>query len=170
MYSITTDYLENLTFTAEQISTLRSLGEYRGKQALFFKQSTEALKSLQLVAKIESSESSNRLEGIELPHKKIEELVLHDNAPKNRSEQEIAGYRDVLNLIHESAKDIPFSVNVILQLHGTMYRYMANPGGRFKATDNEIVEKYPDGTKRIRFTPVKAHLTPLMMKDRKSTR
>lgn len=60
------------------------------------------LKSLQLVAKIESSESSNRLEGIELPHKKIEELVLKDTIPKNRSEQEIAGYRDALNLIHES--------------------------------------------------------------------
>ncbi len=78
MSSLKTEYLENLTFTAEQISTLRSLGEYRGKQALFFKQSPEALKSLQLVAKIESSESSNRLEGIELPHKKIEELVKYE--------------------------------------------------------------------------------------------
>ena len=70
MSSLKTEFLENLTFTTEQISTLRALGEYRGKQALFFKQSPEALKSLQLVAKIESSESSNRLEGIELPHKK----------------------------------------------------------------------------------------------------
>jgi Fic family protein len=160
MSSLKTEYLENLTFTAEQISTLRSLGEYRGKQALFFKQSPEALKSLQLVAKIESSESSNRLEGIELPHKKIEELVLKDTTPKSRSEQEIAGYRDALNLIHESGEDMPLTANIILQLHGILCRYLANPGGRFKLTDNEIIENHPDGTKRVRFTPTKAHLTP----------
>jgi Fic family protein len=159
MSSLSQEYLGKLTFTAEQISILRSLGEYRGKQALFFKQSPEALKSLQLVAKIESSESSNRLEGIELPHKRIEELVLKDTTPKNRSEQEIAGYRDALNLIHESGEHMPFTPNVILQLHTILYRYMANPGGRFKSTDNEIVENHPDGSKRIRFIPTKAHLT-----------
>ena len=91
MHSLGLDYLNELTFTAEQISILRALGECRGKQALFFKQSPETLKSLQLVAKIESSESSNRLEGIELPHKKIDELVLQDTAPISQSEQEIAG-------------------------------------------------------------------------------
>jgi Fic family protein len=160
MSSLNPEYLDKLTFTAEQLSTLRSLGEYRGKQALFFKLSPEVLKSLQLVAKIESSESSNRLEGIELPHKRIEELVIKDTTPKNRSEQEIAGYRDALNLIHESGEHMPFTPNVILQLHGILCRYMANPGGRFKATDNEIIENHPDGTKRIRFTPTKAHLTP----------
>ena len=165
MSSLNTEYLEQLTFTAEQISTLRSLGEYRGKQALFFKQSPEALKSLQLVAKIESSESSNRLEGIELPHKKIEELVLKDTAPKSRSEQEIAGYRDALNLIHESGEHMPFTANVILQLHGILCRYLANPGGRFKLTDNEIIENHPDGTKRVRFIPTKAHLTPNAMEQ-----
>lgn len=160
MNSLTSEYLDKLTFSAEQISTLRSLGEYRGKQALFFKQSPEALKSLQLVAKIESSESSNRLEGIELPHKKIEELVLKDAAPQSRSEQEIAGYRDALNLIHESGLHMPFTPNVVLQLHGILCRYMANPGGRFKAADNEITETHPDGTKRVRFIPTKAYLTP----------
>jgi Fic family protein len=165
MSSLNTEYLEQLTFTAEQISTLRSLGEYRGKQALFFKQSPEALKSLQLVAKIESSESSNRLEGIELPHKKIEELVLKDTVPKSRSEQEIAGYRDALNLIHESGEHMPYTANVILQLHGILCRYLANPGGRFKLTDNEIIENHPDGTKRIRFIPTKAHLTPNAMEQ-----
>ncbi|MBA2652263.1 MAG: Fic family protein [Tatlockia sp.] len=160
MSSLIPEYLDKLTFTAEQISILRSLGEYRGKQALFFKQSPEALKSLQLVAKIESSESSNRLEGIELPHKRIEELVLKDTTPKNRSEQEIAGYRDALNLIHESGEHMPFTPNVILQLHTILYRYMTNPGGRFKSTDNEIIENHPDGSKRIRFIPTKTHLTP----------
>lgn len=160
MSSLTPEYLDKLAFSAEQISILRSLGEYRGKQALFFKQSPEVLKSLQLVAKIESSESSNRLEGIELPHKRIEELIIKDTTPKNRSEQEIAGYRDALNLIHESGEHMPLTPNVILQLHTILCRYLVNPGGRFKTTDNEIIENHPDGTKRIRFTPTKAHLTP----------
>lgn len=163
MTSLNPEYLDKLTFTAEQVGTLRSLGEYRGKQALFFKQSPEVLKSLQLVAKIESSESSNRLEGIELPHKKIEELVLKDTTPKNRSEQEIAGYRDALNLIHESGEHMPFTPNVILQLHSILCRYMTNPGGRWKATDNEIIENHSDGTKRVRFTATKAYLTPSAM-------
>ena len=165
MNSLNLDYLDKLTFTVEQISSLRALGEYRGKQALFFKQSPEALKSLQLVAKIESSESSNRLEGIELPHKKIEELVLKNTAPHSRSEQEIAGYRDALNLIHESGEHMPFTPNIILQLHGILCRYMANSGGQWKSTDNDIIEKYPDGTKRIRFVPTKAHLAPNAMEE-----
>lgn len=159
MNSLNLEYLNKLNFSAEQISALLALGEYRGKQALFFKQSPETLKSLQLVAKIESSESSNRLEGIELPHKKIEELIIKGTAPRSRSEQEIAGYRDALNLIHESGKYMPFTPNVILQLHTVLCRYMADPGGRFKSTDNEIIEKHPDGTQRVRFTPTKAHLT-----------
>lgn len=165
MHSLTALYLNNLTFTAEQAAMLRSLGEYRGKQELFFKQSPETLKSLRFLAKVESSESSNRLEGIELSHKKIEELVLHDAAPKSRSEQEIAGYRDVLNLIHDASQDMPFTSNVILQLHGMMCRYMPNPGGRWKATNNEIIETQLDGTQRIRFSTVKAHLVSGMMDD-----
>jgi len=164
MKSLTTDYLNSLTFSASEATTLRALGEYRGKQELFCKQSPETLKSLLLLAKVESSESSNRLEGIELPHKKIEELVLHDTTPKNRSEQEIAGYRDVLNFIHESAEHIPFTPNVILQLHSILYQHMPIPGGKWKTTDNEIIEKFPDGTQRVRFSPVKAHLAPDMMK------
>lgn len=165
MSSLTLEYIDSLIFTAEQVGILRLLGEYRGKQALFFKQSPETLKSLQLVAKIESSESSNRLEGIELPHKKIEELVLKDAAPKSRTEQEIAGYRDALNLIHESAEHMPFTSNVVLQLHKILYRYMPNPGGCWKATDNEIIEKYQDGSRRIRFMPTKAHLVSSAMND-----
>lgn len=161
MSSLKPEYLEGLVFTADQVSILRALGEYRGKQALFFRQSPETLNSLQLVAKIESSESSNRLEGIELPHKKIKELILKDSSPtKSRSEQEIAGYRDVLSLIHESAEHMPFTPNVILQLHGILCRYMSNSGGRWKASDNEIIEKYLDGTHRVRFIPTKAHLVP----------
>ena len=159
MHSLTQNFLNRLVFSAPEASVLRALGEYRGKQVLFSKQSPETLNSLRMLAKVESVESSNRLEGIELPAKKIEELVLQGTAPKNRSEQEIAGYRDVLNLIHESAKDIPFTPNTILQLHSLLSLYMPNPGGHWKITDNEIIEEYPDGTQRVRFSPVKAFLT-----------
>ncbi|HXH54361.1 MAG TPA: Fic family protein [Gammaproteobacteria bacterium] len=163
MHSLSDKYLSSLSFNSEQASILRAIGEYRGKQALFFKQSPETLETLRMVAKIESSESSNRLEGIELPHKKIEELVLKDTAPISRSEQEIAGYRDALNLIHESGEHMPFTTNVVLQLHGILCRYLSNPGGKWKSNDNEIIETHPDGTKRVRFVPTKAFLTPTAM-------
>ncbi len=165
MKSLSAEYLDSILFNTEQMGNLRIIGEYRGKQALFIKQSPETLNTLRMVAKIESSESSNRLEGIELPHKKIEELVLKETVPTNRSEQEIAGYRDALNLIHESGEHMPFTIGIILQLHGILCRYLSNPGGRWKATDNEIIETNPDGTKRIRFIPTKAHLTQTVMEQ-----
>jgi len=161
MHSLEPKYLDKLTFTATQLATLRQIGEYRGKQELYYAQAPEVLKSLHQVASIESSESSNRLEGITVPHKRIEELVLKNTKPKDRSEQELAGYRDGLALLHERSKDVPFTTGVILQLHQTLYRYLPNPGGRWKMTDNEIVEKSPDGSiKRVRFKATPAHLTP----------
>src|ERR1700733_14949729 len=101
MHSLDEKFLKDLTFTADQLSILRTIGEYQGKQGLYFKQSPEILKGLQQVAIIESSESSNRLEGITAPHHRIAELINQNTAPKDRSEQEIAGYRDALNLIHQ---------------------------------------------------------------------
>ncbi len=165
MQSLSSVFINSLTFNGDQASIIRAIGEYRGKQALFFKQAPETLETLRMVAKIESSESSNRLEGIELPHKKIEELVLKNTAPISRSEQEIAGYRDALNLIHESGEHMAFTPNVVLQLHGILYRYLPNLGGRWKSTDNEIIETHSDGTKRIRFTPTKAFLTSVSMEQ-----
>ncbi len=166
MNSLDPKFLDILSFDAEQLATLRAIGEYRGKQALFFAQSPEALKSLQQVAIIESSESSNRLEGIVVPHKRIEALVLKNPTPKNRSEREVAGYRDALNLIHESGQHMDFTTNVILQLHAVIFRYMPSPGGRWKAVDNEIIERNPDGTTiRIRFKPTPAHLTSDVMEE-----
>jgi len=164
MHSLDIKYLETLNFSAEQVSVLKKIGESRGKQELFFRQTPEVLESLQQVAIIESSESSNRLEGVTAPHDRIEALVLKSTTPKNRSEQEIAGYRDALALIHESARYMDFTVNIILQCHSMVYRYMPDDGGRWKMVDNEIVEKNPDGSvKRIRFRPVSAVLTPQAM-------
>lgn len=164
MHSLDIKYLETLNFSAEQVSVLKKIGESRGKQELFFRQTPEVLESLQQVAIIESSESSNRLEGVTAPHDRIEALVMKSTTPKNRSEQEIAGYRDALALIHESARYMDFTVNIILQCHSMVYRYMPDDGGRWKMVDNEIVEKNPDGSvKRIRFRPVSAVLTPQAM-------
>ena len=161
MRSFTADFLSGFTLTVEQASTLNRLGEYRGKQDLFSKQTPETLESLQQVAIIESSESSNRIEGVTAPHDRIEALVLKSTSPKDRSEQEIAGYRDALALIHESARHMPLTVNVILQLHSMLYRYMPNEGGRWKATNNDIVERNPDGSiRRIRFKPLSPVATP----------
>ena len=160
MRSLDEKYLDSLSFDAEQVTNLRAIGEYRGKQALYFKQSPETLESLRQVAIIESTESSNRLEGITVPHKRIEALILNNTTPKNRSEQEVAGYRDALALIHESGEHMPYTPNVILQLHSIVYRYLAAPGGQWKPVDNEIVDRYPDGTRRVRFKPVSAQETP----------
>lgn len=166
MQSLKTLYLEGLKFTEPQISTLKTLGEYKGKQALFFHQTPEILNSLKQIAIIESSESSNRLEGITAPHKRIEGLIVKNTEPRNRSEQEIAGYRDALNLIHESSIHMGFSMNVILQLHSMLYRYMNINAGCWKLSENEIVEKNPDGTvKRVRVKPVSAFDTPRAMDE-----
>jgi Fic family protein len=163
VHSLTDDYLARLRFTPAQAATLRAIGEYRGKQELFYRQAPEVLKSLLEVAKIESSESSNRLEGVIVPSDRIRRLVVHRANPRNRSEQEVAGYRDVLALIHESGREMAFTPNLLLQLHGMLYRYMPNPGGRWKPADNDIIERQPDGSVRVRFKPVAAHLTPMAL-------
>lgn len=165
VHSLAPDYLAKLRFKAKQLATLRALGEYRGKQRLYIAQSPEVLSDLRQVAVVESTESSNRLEGVVVAARRLKSLVLENATPKSRSEQEIAGYRDALGLIHENAEQMPFTEGVILQVHGTMYRYMPQPGGHWKATNNDIVERHPDGGSRIRFRPVAAHLTPMAMAD-----
>jgi Fic family protein len=146
-------YLRRLNFSAEDASTLQKIGEYKGKQALFTEQTPEILESLR--------QSSNRLEGITAPHERVEALVLKASMPATRSEQEIAGYRDALALVHESAAHMAFTVNVVLQLHSMIYRYLPAEGGRWKMADNEIVERNPDGSLlRVRFRTVPAVATP----------
>lgn len=166
MHSLSRKFLDQLKFSSDHISTLKTIGEYRGKQALFSKQTPEALESLKEAAIIESSESSNRLEGITAPHHRIEALVLKSTTPRNRSEQEIMGYRDALSLIHESAPHMELSVNVILQIHSMVHRYMSDTGGKWKMTDNQIVERNSDGTvSKVRFDCVSAVATPQAMTD-----
>ncbi|MFZ5723349.1 MAG: Fic family protein [Pseudomonadota bacterium] len=165
MNSVTPEYLAGLRFDARQMATLRALGEYQGKQKLYFAQSPEVLADLRQVAAIESTESSNRLEGVVVPSTRLKALMLKSSEPASRSEQEVAGYRDALALVHEAGAEMPFTEGTVLQLHEQLYRYLPQPGGQWKATNNDIVEKHPDGTTRIRFRPVAAHLTPMAMAD-----
>jgi Fic family protein len=148
---LTPEYLDRLRFDAEQAAALRAIGEFRGKQALFYRQAPEVLKGLREIAVIESSESSNRLAGVIVPAKRLKALIAQNTTPRDRSEQEVAGYRDALALI--------------LQLHSTLYQFMPSPGGRWKATDNEIIERHQDGTVRVRFKVTPANLTPIAMEQ-----
>lgn len=165
MKSFEKKYVKALTFSATTVSNLRAIGEYKGKEELYSKQSPDALEKLLESAVIESAECSNRIEGVIAPHERVKMIVKANAKPQNRPEQEIAGYRDVLNLIHQSHEDIPLSENVILQFHSMLYRYTTIKSGFWKKIDNEIVEKKPDGTKIIRFKPVPAKDTPAFMKE-----
>ncbi len=161
MKSLNPQFINSLNFTSTHIADLRKLGEYCGKQDLFRKKSKEALKILKQHSIIESVESSNRLEQITAPYQRITGLINQSTAPQNRSEKEIAGYRDALNLIHESYKHMEVSVNIIKQLHTIIYRHLPEDGGIFKTADNKIVERDSSGNiVRERFNPVSAIQTP----------
>ena len=157
MHSLSAEFLNGLNFNAQQLKTIRALGDARGQQALWFQQVPETLKSLRQTAIIESSESSNRLEGVTVRPGRLKPLVQERDEPHDRSEQEVAGYRDALALIHESGQDMPLTPNVIRQLHGRLYRYMADHGGEWKGAPNDIIEKLPNGNWRVRFQPTAPH-------------
>lgn len=159
MSSFESGFIERQVIPHSLLRTMRLLGEYHGKEALFEQQTPQILKSLRQVAIIQSTESSNRIEGIEAPLERIKEIVEHKAAPRNRSEQEIAGYRDALATIHANHANMPFTTGIVLQLHRDLYQFIAQQGGRWKVTDNEISETRPDGTKIIRFKPTPAHQT-----------
>lgn len=132
-----------------------------GKQELYLKQRPEELEKLVEIAKIQSTGASNAIEGIVTTSTRIKQLVEERTTPRNRDEQEIAGYRDVLNITHESFDAIPLSQNYILQLHKIMYSHMNNPlAGRTKNNQNYITAKYPDGHIETIFTPLAPYETP----------
>jgi Fic family protein len=165
MKSFTQVYLDKLVVSQRIIMTIRKLGEHKGRQDLYKKQAPEMLENLRQVALIQSTESSNRIEGIVADDKRLRAIVEEKAKPANRSEAEIAGYRDVLNTIHQSHEHIPFTERVVLQLHRDLMKYAGVDGGRWKSAPNEISETLPDGTKHIRFTPVAPHLTDEAMRS-----
>ena len=132
-----------------------------GKQELYLKQQPEKLEKLVEIAKVQSIQASNAIEGIVTTNTRIRQLVEEKTAPRNRDEQEIAGYRDVLNIIHESFDVIPLTQNYILQLHKILYSHMNNPmAGRTKNVQNYITATYADGRTEIVFTPLAPFETP----------
>ena len=163
MHSLGVPYLDQLSFSARQATALKAIGEYRGKQELYTQQTPQILDSLKTAAKIESVESSNRLEGITAEHARIEALVLKPTPPANRSEEEIAGYRDALEEIHGRTTGLPIDLNTILQFHAMISRYTSQIGGRWKRIDNVILESKEDGTPRVRFRHTPAFDTPSAM-------
>ena len=149
------DYGKYNVWDNEILSFLTQIHEYKAKQELYSKQKPAELNRLIDVAKIQSVESSNRIEGIITTNSRIGQIVREKVTPRNRDEKEIAGYRDVLNTIHENYEFIPINGNIILQLHRDLMRYSETGlGGLYKATQNYIQEIRSDGTKFIRFTPV----------------
>lgn len=164
MKSFSPAYLDRLVVPQRIITMIRKLGEYKGKQELYKKQAPEMLENLRQVALIESTESSNRIEGVVAEHKRLRAIVEEKVKPANRSEAEIAGYRDVLNTIHQSHEHVPFTERVVLQLHRDLMKYAGVHGGVWKATQNEITETLPSGKKRLRFLPVAPHLTEEAMR------
>lgn len=155
---------------AEIVQMIGNIHEHKGKQELFLEANIDELKTLLEVALIQSTGASNRIEGIFTSDKRLEELVRQKAEPRNRSEQEIAGYREVLATIHESYEYIVPRPNVILQLHRDLYSYSQGAtSGTYKNSDNVIAERDVEGSQKVRFIPVPAFQTSEAM-DKLCTR
>jgi Fic family protein len=159
MKSFETRFRDQQSVSQNLLRTVALLGEYKGRQDLYRVQSPQVLQTLQEAAIIQSTEASNRIEGVVAPSDRIRDLVARRTEPRNRFEQEIAGYRDVLATIHVHHAAMEVTPNVVLQLHRDLFQFVPAGGGRWKSTNNTITETAPDGTTRVRFTPVDAHLT-----------
>lgn len=153
-------YLTDLSLPMETVRLIGRINEYKGKQDLYKQQAPQVLNTLRDVAVIQSTKASNAIEGIVVTESRLHTIMSKTSDPTDRSEAEIAGYRDVLNLIHASAQDIPINPNILLQLHKELYKFVPVEGGRWKNVDNEISETFPDGSRRTRFVPVPAFETP----------
>lgn len=151
---------ENRTWDNDILSYIAQIHEYKGKQSLFLSQKPVELDRLIEIAKNQSTEASNRIEGIVTTNPRLKQLMADKTTPRNRDEEEILGYRNVLNLIHESHDDIPVKPNYILQLHRDLLKYTTLLyGGVFKTTANEIDAVMPDGSKQVLFKPVEPYET-----------
>lgn len=149
------------TWDSELLGYIAAIYKEAGKQEFYLKQRPEELEKLVEIAKIQSTEASNAIEGIVTTNTRIKQLVEEKTTPRNRDEQEIAGYRDVLGIIHESFDAIPITQNYILQLHKILYSHMNNPAaGKTKAVQNYISATYPDGHVETLFTPLAPYETP----------
>ena len=153
--------IKDQKWDSEILGLVAAIYKEAGKQEMYLKQRPAELEKLVEIAKIQSTEASNAIEGIVTTSTRIKQLVAEKTTPKNRDEQEIAGYRDVLSIIHENFDAIPISRNYILQLHKVLYSHMNNPlAGKTKNVQNYISATYPDGHTEVLFTPLAPYETP----------
>lgn len=162
----TFDYqtLRERTWDNEILSYVAKIHEYRGKQELYLRQKPVELTRLIEIAKVQSTEASNRIEGIVTTAPRLKQLLGDKTTPHNRAEEEILGYRNVLALVHESYSMIPPRPGYILQLHRDMLQFTSfSYGGRFKTTPNEIDMTLPTGERVTIFRPMEPYETPAAM-------
>ncbi len=164
----TFDYskLGEMNYDREILSLVSQIHEHKGRQELFLSQRPEDLERLIEIAKIQSTEASNEIEGIRTTNTRLKQLCAEKTAPRNRNEKEILGYRDVLNLIHESFEYIPLRSNYILQLHRDLYKYTGETfGGSFKNCQNYISATDSSGNSVVLFTPLAPYETPSAIEE-----
>lgn len=155
---------ENIKLPLGSVWLMNSVAEYKGKQELYAKQSPQVLKTLLETALIESAESSNRIEGVTVDKARLKPLIIGHSKPRDRSEEEVAGYRKALDLIHTKHKSLRVTPETIQELH-RLCRSESWDAGKWKEKDNDIIRKHPDGRVEVIFKPVSAAKTPEMMKQ-----
>jgi Fic family protein len=163
MHSFTTDTLERLPLSHDLLRIVGQLREAKGREAFQEQRAPELLETLHLAALVASTAASNRIEGVYADPARLLDLLARKAPPLNRSEQEIAGYRDVLSLIHARHDTLPFSYYGVLQLHLHLFRYTRTEAGRWKTVDNAVVVQHPDTGELIRWEPVPAGRTHAYM-------
>src|SRR3989338_1116549 len=155
---------ENVELPLSAVWLTNSIAEYKGKQELYAKQSPQILKALLETALIESAESSNRIEGVTVDHARLKPLIIGHSKPRDRSEEEVAGYRKALELIHTKYKSMMIAPETVKELH-RLCRGESWDAGKWKEKDNDIIRKHPDGRVEVIFKPVSSAKTPEMMEQ-----
>lgn len=142
-----------------------ALAECKGRQALYERQSPQVLAALRELALVESVESSNRIEGVTVERDRLRPLVVGDARPRDRSEEEIVGYRRALSWIHTSHEKIRVHPDAILRLHALAQGGTSGDAGQWKRMRNDIIDVYPDGRREVRFRPVAPDLVPSAVEE-----
>ena len=164
MRSFNYSALKDRKWDNEIIGYIAGIHEHKAKQELFLKQKPDELDRLVEIAKVQSTEASNKIEGIFTSNERLKKILTNKTTPRTRDEQEIAGYRDVLSTIHDSYEVIPVRPSIILQLHRDLYKFSGKSiGGAYKNADNVIAEKDNEGNRDVRFQPIPAWETPEAM-------
>lgn len=158
--------LKDKLWDVKIINYLTQIHEEKAKQQLFLEQKSEELEKLVVIAKIQSTESSNEIEGIRTTNTRLKQLINEKISPKNRAEEEIAGYRDALNIVHENFSTIPITPNFILQLHKVLLSHTSTLyGGKYKNVQNYISAINENGESFTLFTSLSPYETPIAMQE-----